>query len=597
MKAQRKLIPLIKPYIGKLLLVVLINIAAVFFSILTFMLIEPFVKLIFTGESSGLSMIGAWLIRQVSRIMDVSASSSSLLGMTLFVFVLFFFKNAFFFLAQVVLAPVKSDFVRKIRNKMYDKVLILPISFFSDQKKGDVISRAVNDTQEIEFTVLKALQQLLTDPITILFYLITLGFLHFKLTIFVLVLLPPAVFFIGRITKSLRGKSLEAKNKLGILLAHVEETILGLRIIKGFNAQDHANEVFATHNREFSHLQQRIHRRADLASPLSEFLGVTVVMIILVVGGMIVLNGNSNLSAALFITYIALFSQIINPAKNISTAISNYRRGISALDRIYEVLDAEEVIEQKPDAIAVSTLKNHIEFKDVSFAYRQVPVIQNINCTIPKGALVALVGQSGSGKSTLVDLLPRFYDVSSGEIMIDGVNIQDFIIDDLRSLFALVSQDIILFNDTIFNNIAFGKSETKKEQVIEAAKIANAYDFIMELPDGLETVIGDRGLSLSGGQRQRISIARAVLRNAEILILDEATSAMDTESEKLVQDALDKVMKNRTSIVIAHRLSTIQYADIIMVMEEGRIVEQGSHQELLALKGRYCQLVNIQYAP
>jgi len=597
MKAQRKLIPLIKPYIGKLLLVVLINIAAVFFSILTFMLIEPFVKLIFTGESSGLSMIGAWLIRQVSRIMDVSASSSSLLGMTLFVFVLFFFKNAFFFLAQVVLAPVKSDFVRKIRNKMYDKVLILPISFFSDQKKGDVISRAVNDTQEIEFTVLKALQQLLTDPITILFYLIALGFLHLKLTIFVLVLLPPTVFLIGRITKSLRGKSLEAKNKLGILLAHVEETILGLRIIKGFNAQEHANEVFATHNREFSHLQQRIHRRADLASPLSEFLGVTVVMIILVVGGMIVLNGNSNLSAALFITYIALFSQIINPAKNISTAISNYRRGISALDRIYEVLDAEEVIEQKPDAIAVSTLKNHIEFKDVSFAYRQVPVIQNINCTIPKGALVALVGQSGSGKSTLVDLLPRFYDVSSGEIMIDGVNIQDFIIDDLRSLFALVSQDIILFNDTIFNNIAFGKSETKKEQVIEAAKIANAYDFIMELPDGLETVIGDRGLSLSGGQRQRISIARAVLRNAEILILDEATSAMDTESEKLVQDALDKVMKNRTSIVIAHRLSTIQYADIIMVMEEGRIVEQGSHQELLALKGRYCQLVNIQYAP
>lgn len=597
MKAQRKLIPLIKPYIGKLLLVVLINIAAVFFSILTFMLIEPFVKLIFTGESSGLSMIGAWLIRQVSRIMDISASSSSLLGMTLFVFVLFFFKNVFFFLAQVVMAPVKSDFVRQIRNKMYDKVLILPISFFSDQKKGDVISRAVNDTQEIEFTVLKALQQFLTDPITIIFYLITLGFLHLKLTIFVLVLLPPAVFLIGRITKSLRGKSLEAKNKLGILLAHVEETILGLRIIKGFNAQDHANEVFATHNREFSHLQQRIHRRADLASPLSEFLGVTVVMIILVVGGMIVLNGNSNLSAALFITYIALFSQIINPAKNISTAISNYRRGISALDRIYDVLDAEEVIEQKPTAIPVSKFNNLVEFKDVSFAYRQVPVLQNINCTIPKGALVALVGQSGSGKSTLVDLLPRFYDVSSGEIMIDGVNIQDFIIDDLRALFAIVSQDVILFNDTIFNNIAFGQSGTTKEQVIEAAKIANAYDFILELPDGLDTVIGDRGLSLSGGQRQRISIARAVLRNAEILILDEATSAMDTESEKLVQDALDKVMKNRTSIVIAHRLSTIQYADIIMVMEEGRIVEQGSHQELLALKGRYCQLVNIQYAP
>lgn len=596
MKAQRKLIPLIKPYIGKLLLVVLINIAAVFFSILTFMLIEPFVKLIFTGESSGLSMIGAWLIRQVSRIVDVSASSSSLLGMTLFVFVLFFFKNVFFFLAQVVMAPVKSDFVRQIRNKMYDKVLILPISFFSDQKKGDVISRAVNDTQEIEFTVLKALQQLLTDPITILFYLIALGFLHFKLTIFVLVLLPPAVFLIGRITKSLRGRSLEAKNKLGILLAHVEETILGLRIIKGFNAQDHANEVFATHNREFSHLQQRIHRRADLASPLSEFLGVTVVMIILVVGGMIVLNGNSNLSAALFITYIALFSQIINPAKNISTAISNYRRGISALDRIYDVLDAEEVIEQKTTAIPVSKFNNLIEFKDVSFAYRQVPVLQNINCTIPKGALVALVGQSGSGKSTLVDLLPRFYDVISGEIMIDGVNIQDFVIDDLRSLFAIVSQDVILFNDTIFNNIAFGQSETTKEQVIEAAKIANAYDFIMELPDGMDTIIGDRGLSLSGGQRQRISIARAILRNAEILILDEATSAMDTESEKLVQDALDKVMKNRTSIVIAHRLSTIQYADMIMVMEEGRIVEQGSHQALLTLRGRYCQLVNIQYA-
>ncbi|HOS57639.1 MAG TPA: ABC transporter transmembrane domain-containing protein [Bacteroidales bacterium] len=596
MQARKQLLTLIKPYLWRLLSIVLLNAVAIFFSILTFMLIEPFAKLIFKGKVDDLSVVGNWLMQGVALIIDIDNPLSSLTGIVVFVILLFVLKNLFFFLAQVILAPVRSDFIRKLRNEMYDKVLILPLSFFSEQKKGDIISRAINDTQEIEYTVLAAIKQLLTDPIIIIFYVVTLTILNFQLTLFVFLLLPIVALLIGGVIKSLRTKSKSAKNKLGELLAHIEETILGLRIIKGFNAQKHAETVFEKQNREYSLLQQKIHRRVELASPLSEFLGITMVMIVLVIGGVQVLNTSSSLTPELFITYIALFSQVINPAKNISTAFANYKRGASTLDRLNEILEADEVIEQKADAINIKKFKNNIVFKDVDFSYSDIPVLKKININIEKGELVALVGESGAGKSTLADLLLRFYDVTSGSIMIDGIDIRDYVIDDLRSLYSVVTQDVILFNDTIFSNIAFGLKDVSESAVHEAAKMANAYDFIMQLPDKFMTVIGDRGLTLSGGQRQRISIARAILRNADILVLDEATSAMDTESEKLVQEALDNVMKNRTSIVIAHRLSTIQHADKIIVITAGEIVEQGSHQELLDLKGKYYDLLQIQYA-
>lgn len=596
MQARKQLLTLIKPYLWRLLSIVLLNAVAIFFSILTFMLIEPFAKLIFKGKVDDLSVVGNWLMQGVALIIDIDNPLSSLTGIVVFVILLFVLKNLFFFLAQVILAPVRSDFIRKLRNEMYDKVLILPLSFFSEQKKGDIISRAINDTQEIEYTVLAAIKQLLTDPIIIIFYVVTLTILNFQLTLFVFLLLPIVALLIGGVIKSLRTKSKSAKNKLGELLAHIEETILGLRIIKGFNAQKHAETVFEKQNREYSLLQQKIHRRVELASPLSEFLGITMVMIVLVIGGVQVLNTSSSLTPELFITYIALFSQVINPAKNISTAFANYKRGASTLDRLNEILEADEVIEQKANAINIKKFKNNIVFKDVDFSYSDIPVLKKININIEKGELVALVGESGAGKSTLADLLLRFYDVTSGSIMIDGIDIRDYVIDDLRSLYSVVTQDVILFNDTIFNNIAFGLKAVSESAVHEAAKMANAYDFIMQLPDKFMTVIGDRGLTLSGGQRQRISIARAILRNAAILVLDEATSAMDTESEKLVQEALDNVMKNRTSIVIAHRLSTIQHADKIIVITAGEIVEQGSHQELLDLKGKYYDLLQIQYA-
>lgn len=593
MKKRTIFFQLLKPYSAKLLAVSFFNLLSVSVAIITFLLIEPFVKLLFQGSIQNVSLVSQYFIKILSPVVDLTSIGSSIFILSIVIILLFLLKNLFLAISLYLMAPIKSDILRKLRNKLYYKILILPISYFTSGRRGDVISRAVNDTQEVEFTIMKSIQTFLTDPLTVAIYFSVLTIISPELTSFVLVLLPIAGLVISFLSRKLRKRTTKAKEKLGIIFAHVEESISGLRIIKGFAAHQHSESIFAKLNSNFTNLQKRIYRRVDLASPLSEFLGVSIVMVILVFGGMQVLHGTGNLNSGLFIVYIVLITQIINPAKNIATAFSNFKRGLAALDRINEILDADEVILQKENPIPVKTFNQQIDYKNVSFTYTHKEVLTDINLTVQKGEVIAIVGASGSGKSTMVDLLPRFYDVSKGEIYLDQVNIENYVIDDLRSLFAIVSQDVVLFNDSITNNITYGLDNCRFEEVVEAAKSANAYDFIMNLPQQFDTTIGDRGLTLSGGQRQRISIARALLRKTPILIFDEATSALDSESEKLVQEAIDAMMKDRTVFVIAHRLSTIQNASRIVVLDNGKIVETGTHKELLQLKGKYWEMCHI----
>ncbi|WP_034256577.1 ABC transporter ATP-binding protein [Adhaeribacter aquaticus] len=505
-----------------------------------------------------------------------------------------FLSNLFKYLGLRIEGAVRAQVVRNLRMQVYERITELHIAFFSNQRKGDVMSTLTNDVQEVENSVVSTLNVLFREP----FMLFGLFFLLLKmspqLTLFSLLVLPISGLIISRISKSLKRRAVQGQSSLGSILSIIDETLGGMRVIKGFNAQPYIKEKFKQQNDYYARIINSITNKRSLASPISEFLGVSIVACILYYGGSLVLSGESELQPEEFIGYLVLFSQVLVPVKNISTAFSNIQRGLVAGDRVLSIIDTQAQIKDSANATPLPAFNHQIEFKNVSFAYESETVLKNINLIIPKGKTIALVGPSGGGKSTLADLLPRFYDPTAGAILLDGHDIREYTLESLRAQMGIVTQESILFNDTIFNNIAFNKTDATEEQVIAAAKIANAHEFIMQSPEGYQTFIGDRGGKLSGGQRQRISIARAILKNPPLLILDEATSALDTESEKLVQEALINLMKNRTSIVIAHRLSTIQHADEIVVLQKGMVLERGTHEALLVQNGLYTKLNKMQ---
>ena len=500
-------------------------------------------------------------------------------------------SNACRYVSFMVMNKTMHRLVTNMRADVFDKLISLDLGYLSNEVKGDLMSRISNDVQQVENQVVSSLKTIIKEPLTILANFGVLLYISFKLTIFVFLVLPVAVLFISRISKSLRKYGKDSQSILGAILSTIDETLAGLKIIRAFNATNFVREKFSKQNHEYLQVTVALHNKVDLSSPISEVIGVVVVTFILLYGGNLVWSNTGELTAASFITYIGLFLQVLNPAKAVSSMVGNVQRGLAASERIWEVLDIEPKIQDSPQNVKMKDFKQTVSFRNVSFGYHPDRlVLKNISLTIERGTTVALVGNSGGGKSTLADLLPRFHDVWSGEILIDGINVKNIELESLRGLFGIVTQESILFNDTIFNNIAFGNPHATLAQVEQAARIANAHDFIMETENGYYTNIGDRGAKLSGGQRQRISIARAVLKNPPILILDEATSALDSESERLVQQALNKVMQNRTSVVIAHRLSTIQNADLIVVIQDGEIVQQGTHQTLLQNEGLYRKL-------
>lgn len=593
---------------------ILLNMCSVVFNLFSLTMVAPFLDLLFLKSEADYAermakgapelsisvdaLVDGFYYYFTSIIVDPDRGKLyALMLICALVVVMFFFKNLCRYLAMFFLAPVRNGVVKDIRNHMHRKVMDLPLSYYSDERKGDIISRMTSDTQEIEWSVMSSLEAAFREPLTISLFLVTMVVISPQLTLFVFILLPITALLITRIGKSLKRTSTRSKEHLGSLLSIMEETLSGLRIIKAFNAEGEVQNKFEETNRQFTRTSVRMYRKVDLASPLSEFMGACVLVVVMYFGGKLVLSADESLSASMFITFIAVFSQIIPPSKAFTNAFYNIQKGIASAERINTVLDAENDIIDREDAVEIGSLKSQIEYKGVSFTYkgdRNEKVLNDIHLVIQKGKTVALVGQSGSGKTTLADMLPRFYDPVEGKITIDGLNIKDAKLSSLRSMIGVVSQESILFNDSIANNIAFGAKNVTQDQIVEAAKIANAHDFITLMPDGYATNIGDRGGKLSGGQRQRISIARAVLKNPPILILDEATSALDTESERLVQEALTKLMANRTTLVIAHRLSTIQHADEIIVLNKGVIEERGTHDQLLEQRGLYRRLYDLQ---
>lgn len=595
----------IKPYKYLVVAAFVFNLLGAIFGAFQFAALKPVLEVLFkTGTEKVIEKPTEWaftinsltdnFMYQLNHIIQKFGSERALVYIGIFLMIMVFLKVLFTYLGLYVLVPLRNGVVRDIRNQIYLKILELPIGFFSEERKGDIIARMTGDVQEIDNSIMSSLEMLLKEPLLIIIYLAVMLYMSWSLTLFVFLLLPIVGHLIGKVGKSLKKPSMRGQNKMGELLSTIEESLTGLRIIKAFNAEKKVKEHFKKQNAEYYHIMNSLMWRRYLAHPMSEFLGTAVIVIVLWYGGKLVLNANSNLSAAGFITYLVFFYSIINPAKSFTTAFYAIQKGLASMERIDKVMMAENNIYDKKDALPVKKFASKIEYRNVTFRYQDEDVLKNINLAIPIGKTVALVGQSGSGKSTFVDLLPRFWEVNSGQILIDDIDIRDYKISDLRGLMGNVNQDPILFNDTFFGNISFGEVNATEEQVIAAAKVANAHEFIIASPEGYQSNIGDRGGKLSGGQRQRVSIARAVLKNPPILILDEATSALDTESEKLVQEALENLMKNRTSIVIAHRLSTIKNADLICVFHEGEIVERGTHDELIAMDGIYKKLHSMQ---
>lgn len=581
----------------------LFNLLSIVFSLVSLAMLAPFLQLLFGLEKLVIADPGfEWtaasvldnLKYQLSKLIEANGPVAALAAICITVITSIFLKNVFLYLGLRMLTPMRNHVMTKLRAELYGKILHLPVGYFTEQRKGDIISRMSNDINEVEWSIIGAMEVLVKEPLTLIIIVGSLIFLSPQLSLFLLVLLPLMGFVIGRVSRTLKRQSNTAQVQQGLLLSVLDETLGGMRVIKAFNAEQLIASKFSGINKYLNQIRNSMNFRRDLASPMSEFLGVLVLCAILWFGGRLVLRNEAGLDAAGFITYIVFFTQIINPSKAFSNAFYNVQRGTAAIERIEEIIKAPVKVEEATAPRVLHAFSHTIEFRNVRFAYDDAVVLDNINLVIEKGKTVALVGSSGSGKSTLADLVPRFHDVTSGEILIDGVNIKEYSLASIREQLSIVTQEPILFNDTIANNIALGMPNASRQAIEEAAKVANAHSFIIQKEAGYDTNIGDRGAKLSGGERQRLTIARALLKNPPILILDEATSSLDTESERLVQDAINTMMQNRTSIVIAHRLSTIRHADEIIVLQKGKIVERGSHDSLLSQQGFYRRLVEMQ---
>ena len=604
LQVLRRFVP---PYKKYLALSVAFNILSAILNIFSFAALIPILNILFnTGDAEVATQYIAWGSASAREVVSNNANffvqqligelgaTTTLLAIGLFLAFMTFLKTTAYFLSSATIIPVRTGVVRDIRNQLYRKITSLPLGFFSEERKGDIIARMSGDVQEIENSIMSSLDMLFKNPILIIAYFSTLIIISWQLTLFTIVFVPIFGWFMGFVGRKLKARSIKAQSLWSDTMSQVEETLGGLRIIKAFCAEGKMNSRFDSINSEYRNHIKRVNIRQQMAHPMSEFLGTVMIVIVLWFGGILVLSGDATLSGPKFIYYLVMLYSIINPLKEFSKAGYNIPKGLASMQRIDRILNAENNIVEKEKPEHIGDFKHSIEFRDVSFKYDKKWILRHINLTIEKGKTVALVGQSGGGKSTLVDLIPRYYDVQEGEVLIDGINVKDLGIHDLRQLIGNVNQEAILFNDSFRNNIAFGVDGATDKQIEEAARIANAYDFIMESEHKMDTNIGDRGSRLSGGQRQRVSIARAILKNPPILILDEATSALDTESERLVQDALERLMKTRTTVAIAHRLSTIKCADEICVIHEGQIVERGKHEELLELDGYYKRLNDMQ---